>query len=47
MFFYKSTKNEKITLAEEIKLVITDEAAAEKLSFYFETITGSEFAKQS
>ena len=34
----KSTRNEKITLVEENKVIITDKTVAEKLSSYFEII---------
>ena len=37
-FFKKSTRNEKITLVEENQVSTPDEAVAEKLSSYFETI---------
>ena len=34
----KSTRNEKMTLVEENKVIITDKTVAEKLSSYFEII---------
>ena len=37
-FSNKLTRNEKITLVEENKIIITNKTVAEKLSSYFKTI---------